>query len=84
MRTVKDDDKINQYIEWTMNLSEIEVKILAIVAETGEAGITRKQIWLKLGNSENPREVSRKADFFRLTNMGREYIDFVSNDIQEI
>lgn len=128
LRTVKDDDKINQYINWTMNLSEIEVKILAVVAEAGESGITRKQIWLKLGNSENPREVSRKADFFRLalrklqeeeivrvkrqlkddgtfapkdyergdinlnrtfddkvlfrlTNLGREYVDFVTDDM---
>ena len=61
------DDKIRQCISWILDLSEVEIKILSIIRTSGENGMSREQIWKALGNEEKPREVSRDADFFRLT-----------------
>lgn len=60
---VASDDVVKMFIDWIDNFSELHIKVISAIYNSN--GITRAQIWQKLGKAA-VREDSADADLFKL------------------
>jgi hypothetical protein len=60
---VSSDDVVRLYIDWLKNYSELHFRVVGAVYNSG--GITRGEIWTKIGKGE-VREDSADADLYKL------------------
>ncbi len=57
------DDVVRLFLDWLSKYSELHFKVIALIYNSG--GITRREVWEKLGR-ESVREDSADADLFKL------------------